>query len=130
MTRRLEEKGTTEDGMVGWHHQLNGHEFEQAPEDGEGQGSLVCCSSWDRKESDTTEVLCAPSPLLIATGESIPLRGLESQALVVTDVMGVWKLRGYSNFSNSSGQMVTIRSDNFMLYPYPHIFGLPWWLRW
>ena len=38
-----EEKGTTEDEMVGWHHQLNGHEFEQAPGDGEGQGGLVCC---------------------------------------------------------------------------------------
>ena len=43
--------------MVGWHHQLNGHEFEQTPEDGEGQGSLVCCSSWGFKESDTTEQL-------------------------------------------------------------------------
>ena len=42
--RRQEEKEMTEDKMVGWHHQLNGHEFEQAPEDGEGQGSLVCCS--------------------------------------------------------------------------------------
>ena len=47
----------TEDEMVGWHHQLNGHEFEEAPEDGERQGSLVCCSSWDRKESDTAEQL-------------------------------------------------------------------------
>ena len=37
------EKGTTEDEMVGWHHQLNGHEFEQTPGDSEGQGSLVCC---------------------------------------------------------------------------------------
>ena len=45
-----EEKGMTEDEMVGWHHRLNGHEFEQAPEDGEGQGSLVCCSLWGRKE--------------------------------------------------------------------------------
>ena len=43
----------TEDEMVGWHHRLNGHEFEQALEDGEGQGSLVCCSSWDRKELDS-----------------------------------------------------------------------------
>ena len=54
---RQEEKGTTEDEMVGWHHQLNGHEFEQAPGDSEGQGSLVCCSSWDHKESDMTEQL-------------------------------------------------------------------------
>ena len=47
----------TEDEMVGWHHRFNGHESEQAPEDGEGQGSLACCSSWSCKESDTTEQL-------------------------------------------------------------------------
>ena len=41
--------------MVRWHHQLNEHEFEQAPEDGEGQGNLACCSPWDRKEPDMTE---------------------------------------------------------------------------
>ena len=52
-----EEKGTTEDEMVGWHHQLNGHEFEQAPGVNDGQGSLVCCSAWDCKESDMTERL-------------------------------------------------------------------------
>ena len=52
-----EEKGMTEDEMVGWHHWLNGHEFEQTLGDSEGQGSLVCCSSWDHKESDTTERL-------------------------------------------------------------------------
>ena len=47
-----EEMGTTEDEMVGWHHQLHGHKFEQAPGDGEGQGSLACCSAWACKESD------------------------------------------------------------------------------
>ena len=47
----------TEDKMVGWHHQLNGREFEQALGDGEGQGSLVCCSPWGRKQSDMTERL-------------------------------------------------------------------------
>ena len=46
------EKGATEDGMVGWHHWLNEHEFEQGLGDGEGQGSLACCSSWGCKESD------------------------------------------------------------------------------
>ena len=51
---RWEEKGMTEDKMVGWHHRINGHEFEQALGDGEGQGSLACCSPW---ESDTTEQL-------------------------------------------------------------------------
>ena len=54
---RPEEKGVTEDEMVGWHHQFNGHEFEQALRDGEGQGSLACCSPWGRKESDGTEWL-------------------------------------------------------------------------
>ena len=44
-----------EDEMAGWHHQLNGHEFERTPGDGEGQGSLVCCSPWGCRESDTTE---------------------------------------------------------------------------
>ena len=52
---RQEEKGMTQDEMVGWHHQLNGHEFEQAPGDGEGQGILACCSPWGHKELDTTE---------------------------------------------------------------------------
>ena len=42
---------------VGWHHRLNAHEFEQAPGDGEGQGSLMCCGPWGCKESDTTEQL-------------------------------------------------------------------------
>ena len=54
---RQEEKGMTEGEMVGWHHWLNGHEFEQTPGDSEGQGSLACCSSWGHKESETTERL-------------------------------------------------------------------------
>ena len=52
-----EEKGTTEDEMVGWHHQLDGHEFEQALRVSERRGSLACCSPWGFKESDTTEQL-------------------------------------------------------------------------
>ena len=54
---REEEKGTTEDEMVGWHHWLDGPKFEQAPRDGYGQGSLVCCSLWGLKMSDMTERL-------------------------------------------------------------------------
>ena len=62
---RQEEKGMTEDEMVEWHHQLNGHEFEQAPGDGEGQGSLVCCSplgckSWTQLSDWTTNLLIFP----------------------------------------------------------------------
>ena len=45
----------TQDEMVGWHHHFNGHEFEQTLEDGEGQGSLACCSPWGHKESNMTE---------------------------------------------------------------------------
>ena len=45
----------TEDGMVGWHHRPNRHEFEQTPGVGDGQGGLVCGRPWGRKESDTTE---------------------------------------------------------------------------
>ena len=50
-----EEKGTTEDKMVGWHHRLNGHGLGWTPGVGDGQGGLACCGSWGRKESDTTE---------------------------------------------------------------------------
>ena len=52
-----EEKGTTEDEMAGWHHWLDGHEFEWTPGVGDGQGGLACCYSWGRKESDTTKRL-------------------------------------------------------------------------
>ena len=55
--RRQEEKGTTEDEMVGWHHWLNGHEFEQTMGNNKGQGSLACSSPWGCKELDTTELL-------------------------------------------------------------------------
>ena len=62
---RQEEKGTTENEMVGWHHRHDAHEFEWAPGVGGGQGSLACCGPWGHKESDTTEhldwteVICA-----------------------------------------------------------------------
>ena len=68
---RQEEKGTVEDEMAGWHHPLDGHEFEGTLGVGDGQGGLACCGSWGRKESDTTERLhwtdwrfpqCLPSP--------------------------------------------------------------------
>ena len=54
---RQKAKGAAESEMVGWHHQLNGHEFEQTPGDSEGQGSLAYCSPWGHKESDMTEQL-------------------------------------------------------------------------
>ena len=54
---KAEKKGMTEDEMVGWHHRLERHEFEQAPGVDDGQGSLICCSPWGHKESNMTEQL-------------------------------------------------------------------------
>ena len=59
-----EEKGTTEDEMVGWHHWLDGHEFEQAPGVGDGHGGLMCCSPCVRKELDMTKRLNWLTPAL------------------------------------------------------------------
>ena len=60
---RREKKGMTEDEMVGWHHWLDRHEFEQAPGVGDGQGTLVCCSPWGQKQLDRTEQLNWIDPL-------------------------------------------------------------------
>ena len=64
---RQEEKGMTEDDMVGWHHWLDGHEFEWAPGDGEGQGSLECCSPWCHKVLDTTERLINYNNMILSS---------------------------------------------------------------
>ena len=74
-----EKKGTTEDELVGWRHRFNGHEFEQALEDGEGQRSLVCCSPWGCKESDRTEELNSNSNKVSSI--SITWNELEMQTL-------------------------------------------------
>ena len=58
-----EKKGTTEDEMAGWHHRLDGHEFEWTPGVCDGQGGLVCCNSWGHKESHTSEQLNWTEPL-------------------------------------------------------------------
>ena len=63
---RQEEKGTTEDEMVGWHHRLDGHEFEQALGVGDEQGGLTCWSPWGGKELDTTEQLNWQTDILLA----------------------------------------------------------------
>ena len=62
---RWEEKGMTVDEMVGWHYWLNGHEFEQAPGVGDGQGSLACCTPWGHKELDMTEQLNWTVPFIL-----------------------------------------------------------------
>ena len=66
---RQEEKGTTKDEMVGWHHQLDRHGFGWTPGVGDGQGGLVCCGSWGRKESDTTEQLNWTTRFFLILGE-------------------------------------------------------------
>ena len=62
--RRQEEQETTEDKIVRWHQQLNGHEFEEALGDGEGQGGLTCCSPWGYKELDMTKLLNNNNPCI------------------------------------------------------------------
>ena len=64
---RQEEKATTEDEMVGWHHQLNGHEFDQAPGVGDGQGDLACCSPWVTKNRTWLRD-CTDWTIIIANG--------------------------------------------------------------
>ena len=80
--------GVTEDEIVGWHHVLDGHEFEQTLGDREGQGSLGCCSLWRRKESDTPEQLNwtnVQSVSAMAFQMSLP-----SKRLILWNVFGVW----------------------------------------
>ena len=73
-----EEKGTTEDEMVGWHHWLNGHGFGWILGVGHGQGGLACCGSWCHKESDTTEWLNWTDPYLMLLGGILLLLGNRS----------------------------------------------------
>ena len=80
------EKGMTEDEMVWWHHRLNGHEFGWIPGIGDGQGGLVCCGPWGRKESDTTERLnWTPSLKLwhISVHHLIPYKSLFISSIIV-----------------------------------------------
>ena len=87
-----EEKGMTENEMVGWHHWLCGHEFEQTPGDGEGQWSLVCWSPWCTKESDMTEWLNSNHSLwaiMEATHVVLWLECLSSQSFPLVSLKGV-----------------------------------------
>ena len=66
----------TEDEMVGWHHRLNGHEFEQAPGVGDGQGSLACCSPWGRNELEMTVIPFSSCPQSFPASGSFPMSQL------------------------------------------------------
>ena len=79
--------------MVGWHHGLYGHEFEQAPGVGDGQGSMVCCSPWACKESDTTEQLnCTERSVRkdVCVSRSVVFDSLQSHALQPTRLLCPW----------------------------------------
>ena len=92
--------------MAGWHHQLKGYEFEQAPGDGEGQGSLACYSPWGCKESDTTKQLKAIKQL--ASGQLLYNMGSSAQCSVTTQRgrMGGWE--GVSE----GGDICTLKADS------------------
>ena len=80
-----EEKGMTEGGMVGWHHQLKGHEFEQTPGVGDGQGGLACCSPWGHKELDTSERLNWTELLWTKTLSQRNLKHLGAEGMMVLE---------------------------------------------
>ena len=91
--RRQEKKETTEDEMVGWHHQLNGHEFEQAP-GVDGQGSLVCCSPWICKQSDMTEQLNWQKIEIVKQKRyQLKQKELKAQCTSLVSILQVWVLR-------------------------------------
>ena len=98
-----EEKGMTEDEMVGWHHWLNGHGFGWTPGDGGGQGGLACCGSWARKELDNTERLNWTDP----------------QWIVICFLCALWVELGWSSTFSSSD-------------PFKKLFTFIWnnWSRW
>ena len=98
---RQEEKGPTEDEMVGWHHRLNGHQFEQAPGVGDGQGSLACCSPWGHKESNMTELLNWTELTVRQISSYLPDQGLKPHPLH-------WKHRVLTTGPPGKSQNVTL----------------------
>ena len=90
--------GTTEDEMVGWHHRLEGHGFGWTLGDGDGRGGLECCSSWDRKESDTTEQL----HLTVSTIESNDRYLRNVSALIEEASVSCWDLGRKGNPASCS----------------------------
>ena len=99
---RQEEKGKTEDEMVGWHHRLNGHEFEQAPGVGNGQGSLVSCSPWGHKEADTTEQL--------NWTEAVYIKHIQNFLLAVT-TLWLREIKSHSEPDRKPLQVTELKSD-------------------
>ena len=108
---RQEEKGMTEDEMVGWHHRLNGHEFEKTLGVGDGQEGLACYRPWGRRESDTTEGLswagCTGSLLRCVGFSCCGAQALGIQASVVTaHRLRSWDSRAPEHRLSSCGSQV------------------------
>ena len=114
---RWEETGTTENEMVGWHHWLDGHEFEQAPGDGERQGSLACCSPWGRRvrhdwatqqqhldgKPPLRSTLLPSSPLLFCSGPyGLTLIGHVCVCCVLTHFSRVWLFAAHWNAAHQA----------------------------
>ena len=95
---RQEEQGSTEDESVGWHHWFNGHEFEQSLGDGEGQGSLVCCTPWGHKVLDTTESLNNNKLLLAFHKTKIELNSYAPFSNYDTIMLKIMIKCNYNNF--------------------------------
>ena len=108
--------------MIGWHHRLNGHEFEQAPGDSEGQGSLVCCSPWGHKESDTTEWLNNNKGkiLQVEEGEQSPRKLKEGDKSCIRDRVALGHVK--TGGVNGSVLPEAKSSDSFW-----HLLFFPHW---
>ena len=111
---RLEEKGTTEDKMVAWHHWLNGHEFEQTPGVGDGQGGLVCCSPWGCKESDMTEWLNWTE--LNASQVMLPSKSPKTAERVFYGSTNLYSLTGKGAMKNGRGWTSLIKKWIYKIY--------------
>ena len=107
----------TEDEMVGWHHQLNGREFEQTQGDDKGQGSLACCSPWGHKESDMTKLLNnnrtqIPSPLTPSSAHCLRHPGRLCRPKVFRKVLNTGKLTHHYTLANVLKVVYQLSSDS------------------
>ena len=133
---RQEEPGTTEDEMVGWHHWLNGCEFEQTPGDSEGQGSLACCSPRSCKESNTTELWREPAvvSLVYPFGQALFwLPGLDYRVIAEMQIQrqeGGQRWSTYRQTPESSRSSEERLSSQFISILIFQVFYYPAWHQW
>ena len=114
---RQEEKGMTEDEMVGWNHCLSGYGFEQASGDGDGQGILACCSPWGHKESDMTEQLNKNKIYLVVLGLSCSMWDLSSLARNWTQAraLRVWHFSHWTTREVPGSLLSLVSAQSFLL---------------